>query len=108
MRCPHYREDIGGCGVWRHRSATCSTWYCKYDRGAVGMAFWDPLRDLLKAAEEALARWCLLELELDADALDGLTPERGEKPSPSAPDLDGAADPTRYGAVWGQWHGREE
>ena len=34
-RCaaPHYLEDGGRCGVWRHRESTCATWFCKYGRG---------------------------------------------------------------------------
>ena len=37
LRCPHYREEAGGaCGIWRHRNGVCSTWFCKYSRGATG------------------------------------------------------------------------
>ena len=27
LRCPHYIEDGGRCGIWRHRESTCSTWF---------------------------------------------------------------------------------
>jgi hypothetical protein len=28
MRCPHYLEDTGQCGVWRHREATTASTSC--------------------------------------------------------------------------------
>jgi hypothetical protein len=43
LRCPHYIEEGGRCGVWKHRESTCATWFCKHVRGAVGMQFWQVL-----------------------------------------------------------------
>jgi hypothetical protein len=40
LRCPHYIEECGRCGIWRNRNAICSTWFCKHVRGEVGYAFW--------------------------------------------------------------------
>jgi len=63
MLCPHYVDDQGGrCSIWRYRESTCTTWYCKFVRGAVGADFWERLHQTLRAAEEAVARWCLREL----------------------------------------------
>jgi hypothetical protein len=95
--CPHY--EGGRCGIWRHRESTCATWFCKHVRGAVGNAFWrGALRPLLAAVEGALARWCLLELDLDVSALERLARAEVE-PVPS--------DLRRYRAQWGRWAGRE-
>ena len=44
MRCLHYRSETGTCGIWRHRPSVCTTWFCKYVRGAVGLRFWTALR----------------------------------------------------------------
>src|SRR5262245_2433326 len=41
MRCPHFIDEGGLCGVWRHRESTCVTWFCKHERGGVGKAFWN-------------------------------------------------------------------
>jgi hypothetical protein len=63
LLCPHYLSEGGGlCGIWRHRESTCATWFCKHDRGRVGQDFWERLRRVLYASEEALARWSLREL----------------------------------------------
>lgn len=56
--CPHYAADSGLCGIWTHRDAVCSTWYCKPDRGRVGKALWNDVYRLLVAVEELLARDC--------------------------------------------------
>jgi Fe-S-cluster containining protein len=33
LRCPFYEEASGGCTVWAHRDAVCSTYFCKYVAG---------------------------------------------------------------------------
>jgi len=109
MRCPHYIEEGGLCGIWRHREATCVTWFCKHVRGAVGFQFWRTLHRLLGIVEESLARWCVLHLDVGSDALRvlfGPKPPNG-RPTLESADLDGTVDPARYRAIWGSWAGRE-
>lgn len=106
LRCPHFLEDTGGCGIWRYREATCATWFCKHERGATGQTFWETMRQLLAAVEHALARWCLLELDPGDEALRRLLdPPHAH---PDGAEIDGFADPVRYATVWGRWRGREE
>ena len=64
LLCPHYLGAEGGkCGVWFHRNATCSTWFCCCDRGLQSFAFWRKgLMPLLRAAEEAVSDWCVFAL----------------------------------------------
>jgi Fe-S-cluster containining protein len=63
LRCPHFvATDGGSCGIWRHRNSTCSTYFCKFVRGATGKAFWDALHRLLAQAEYRLAVWSAAEL----------------------------------------------
>ena len=112
MRCPHYLEATGGCGVWRWRESTCATWFCKYVRGATGREFWERLHEMLGAAERALARWCVLRLEPGARALEALFPAVHGTADLGTPALDAAAvdgrvDPAAYRARWGAWAGRE-
>ncbi len=111
LRCPHYLEEAGGrCGMWKHRSAICATWFCKYERGAVGMFFWDRMRDLLKEVEWALSTWCVLESGLDATTLEFIFPPKsrpGTKAATNAADIDGRPDHPYARKVWGQWLGRE-
>ncbi len=106
MRCPHHLDD-GRCGVWRHRESTCATWYCKHERGEVGLTFWRRMRGLLRVAEAAVARHAILELDIGAEALARLYP--AERPSAefTAAEVNQAADPAWRRAVWGRWHGRE-
>lgn len=110
LRCPHYLDEGGGrCGVWRNRNAVCATWFCKHERGAIGLAFWFRLRDLLSAVEKSLAIWCVLESDLDAAALDRLyrASDAADRPgSLTADDLDERA-PADAQWVWGGWYGRE-
>ena len=104
LLCPHYQEEAGACGVWRHREATCSTWFCKHERGAVGLRFWDALRLLLECLEQALARHCALELELGAEALEALSSStRG----PDFAELFGPPTDAVWRQRWGRWAGRE-
>lgn len=108
MRCPHYIEEGGLCGVWRSRESTCATWFCKHERGAVAKTFWVRLHRLLALAERQLASWCLLQLEVGTDALAANFPFpfRSEGPVSGA-DFDGRVLPEQLQLIWGKWAGRE-
>ncbi len=73
QRCPHLvlTDEPGGtaCSIWAHRDAVCATWWCRFERGAVGVRFWWSLRYLFRGMEYALALWCCLEDELDPAAM---------------------------------------
>jgi hypothetical protein len=110
MRCPHYLEDSGRCGVWRHREATCATWFCKHVRGGVGASFWQEVRRMLATVERDLAWWCLGQIGIDIGVLAALLEvreaddRRDRKVSPG--EIDGA-EPRNYRELWGAWLDRE-
>lgn len=54
--CPHF--DGGRCAIWRHRNAVCRTWWCRFEDGRRGGAFWGALPRLLGFIEALLARRC--------------------------------------------------
>ncbi len=112
LRCPHFVEDGGGrCGIWRHRESTCATFFCKHVRGAVGKRFWTALHQLLSAVETALARFCVLELDVGAEALVRLfapsLPDPAQAKPLGAADIDGTADAAGRRALFGRWAGCE-
>jgi hypothetical protein len=111
MVCPHYIKDGGRCGIWRNRNATCVTWFCKHVRGEVGYTFWrKSLHQLLQIVEKALARWCLLELQLSDETLRHLVATddwSGSADNITGNTLDNKVDPKAYAQIWGEWLGRE-
>jgi hypothetical protein len=107
LRCPHYLPDQGRCGIWRHREATCATWFCKHEHGATGQSFWATIRELLRAIERDLARWCVLTLVHDDRALSALSTADQADEQLDAYALDGLPNPKRHRALWGEWTGRE-
>jgi hypothetical protein len=112
MRCPHYLADEGGrCGVWRHRESTCSTWFCKHERGDVGRVFWRRMHELLRAAENAVAINCIMQVDLGDETMRALFPPDAragaQRGGFSAADLDETVDRAEYAALWGPWLGRE-
>jgi hypothetical protein len=63
LRCPHFLAAGGGlCGIWRHRNAVCSTWFCKYERGDVGKKYWESMLHLLTMVERHLSLWAASSL----------------------------------------------
>lgn len=95
LRCPYYMVEAGGlCAVWQHRNSRCSTWFCTHERGSLSVVFWKYLDKLLAAVETALARWCLLRIDLGGQALTELIPASGDPVAGSK-------------TVWGRWAGRE-
>ena len=112
LRCPHFNEDGGRCGIWRNRNATCSTWFCKHLRGHVGFEFWrESLHPLLQAVERDLARWCVLELRVGEEALRQMMATGDwlfEAGAVTGEALDNRVDPKAYARSWGEWRGREQ
>ena len=108
LRCPHYVSDTGGCGIWRHRQSICTTWFCKYTRGAVGERVWRDLRHLLGIAERVLAVHCVRALSLEPEAArDAAALFPATTPAAfRAQELEGAPDPP-VRALWGHHAGRE-
>jgi hypothetical protein len=111
LRCPHYLEDSGRCGIRNHRPGICVTWFCKHVRGNVGRAFWrDWLEKLFIDVERSLGTWCVLKLDIGLEALRELyTPGGDVQPGAlTAAQLDNRANPARQRRIWGKWFGREE
>jgi hypothetical protein len=105
QRCPHYVEEGGLCGLWRHRPAPCATYFCRFLRGAVSAGFWNALEQMLTTVERVLRDHCLVEIGFDAAALTVLFPPRRSL-SPGTPRRDPEADGV-YAETWGAWLGRE-
>jgi hypothetical protein len=109
--CPHFVGEGGGrCAIWRHRNGVCATWFCKHVRGGVGLRFWQALEQLLSSVETELARWCVLELGIEAGALHELfreTTDRSAANSRMARARNDTADEGSYGRQWGPWAGQE-
>ena len=107
LRCPHYLADQGRCGIWRHREATCATWFCKHEHGATGQQFWAAVRELLRGIERDLARWCVLTLVHDDRALSRLAAADQAEERLDANALDGVPNAAAHRELWGEWVGRE-
>ena len=102
LRCPHYIEEGGLCGVWRHRNATCSTWFCRYERGEVGRNLWRAVRELLDTIEEVLMWWALEAVGLPAAARERLAGADAALRLEAGP-----LDEEARRRAWGDWFGRE-
>ncbi|MCO5168405.1 MAG: hypothetical protein M9894_18860 [Planctomycetes bacterium] len=110
LRCPHYVDEDGGlCGIWRHREATCATWFCRFERGRVGFDLWQQVKALLQEVERDLALRCALDAGVDPALLARLLPQDDAPAQAGRPwqELEGAPDPAVYAAAWGPWEGRE-
>lgn len=61
--CPYYDKEFNRCGIWRHRGAVCTTFFCKSSYGKKGMQFWDRMSDYLTYVEAALMEEALVMLD---------------------------------------------
>jgi Fe-S-cluster containining protein len=105
FRCPHFLEqETGICVIWPYRNAACATYFCRHVRGAFGAKFWNTLKLLLTAAENAAAQWCVHRLDLDYEALFDLYATRIL--GAISPE-DQTADESMRRRLWGSWWGRE-
>ena len=126
LLCPLYVAETGRCGIWRSRNSTCSTWFCKHDRGVLAFHYWRRVQVLLEAIEIELRWWCAHELGLAGDDLGDLHEQRDyplwRKSGRFTTHLTGSllesgnSDGGRLGrrsrqsyrGLWGEWAGREE
>ncbi len=115
--CPHFVAETQGCAIWQTRNAVCSTWFCKHERGAVGLRFWHAVRDLLSAVEERLSLRCVTGGGLADDQAAAVVAHRravreiitvanSGRPLPELSGEDESAG--WYERMWGEWAGREE
>jgi Fe-S-cluster containining protein len=78
--CPYYDKSSNNCGIWRYRSAVCTTFYCKTSYGSgpnsAGLRFWFELSEYLTYVEMALLEEALIRLDFSprqiSDQLDYL------------------------------------
>ena len=62
--CDFYHDGL--CGIWKYRSAICSTYHCHFYKGFYGQQFWEDVRDFLQLIEERIAQYCCYELGISA------------------------------------------
>jgi hypothetical protein len=109
VRCPYYVSDGGLCGMWKSRTAVCSTWFCKHVQGARGRRLWVAVHQLFERVEWALAKHCAVELGIDGGSLGRLLAPLADRGW--SRHVDGAG-PAAFGdeppAVWGDWDWRVE
>lgn len=106
LRCAHYVDQDGGlCGIWRHREATCATWFCRFERGRFGFELWHAVKALLSEVERDLAMRCALDVGVDPEVLVNLP----QAPAAGTPwqELEGVAEPAAYAAMWRERAGHE-
>lgn len=103
LRCPYFHEEQTNCTIWRYRKSDCAVFYCKYDAGADGQAYWRGLGGywhLLETRTAALLRERVSDaVEQPAFQADRMSLEELEDRPPSSVD---------YARWWGPYAGDEE
>lgn len=67
VKCNFLDLSTGGCGIYKYRNATCSTFFCKNNFGNEGAAFWEHVQAAAGQIEYALSWWCMREVGLAPD-----------------------------------------
>lgn len=69
--CPYFDKGMNQCGIWHHRGAVCTSYFCASDRGELGLEFWQRLGDYLHVCEMVLAQDALVSMGLPPEIIDG-------------------------------------
>ncbi|MBI5057502.1 MAG: hypothetical protein HZB61_12890 [Nitrospirae bacterium] len=104
--CPFFESGKGVCTVYPFWDAVCGTWFCKYERGQEGKAFWLSLRKYMENAEKILGQYALYKMDMDAEAVNGRSEGPGLLTVYEADEH--PPDREAYTAMWGKRTGSEE
>lgn len=61
--CPYFQPEQQNCGIWRHRGAVCTSFYCQSSFGKKGLRYWDQISNYLTYVEMALMEEALVMLD---------------------------------------------
>jgi hypothetical protein len=61
--CPYYSRATQNCGIWKHRGAVCTSYYCKSDAGKKGLQYWKALENYIHYTEMALMEESLVMMD---------------------------------------------
>lgn len=99
--CPYFEQ--GRCTVWKNRESVCATYFCKYEQGAVGKAFWTKMRAYFNWVERVLSEHAVKVIAPE------LTEPHVARLRLSIEDLeDRPPSQESYSSCWGVWKGREK
>lgn len=111
LLCPYFVNENGNCSVWKYRESVCSTFFCKTVAAQNGKLFWESVKVYLAYTQNSLAKYCLLQLELNSltEVVDSfLSPQQGNT-SLSLEELDSLPTAeTEYQKLWSNWYNKEE
>ena len=70
LLCPFFNSLTLGCSAWKQRPGVCTTYFCKSDRGAEGLKFWNQVEEYLnhfewKMAQEVFSQLGFSENEME-------------------------------------------
>ncbi|CAM2008728.1 hypothetical protein APED_18905 [Acanthopleuribacter pedis] len=110
LLCPYFHRENHNCSIWRYRNAVCSTFFCKYNDGRAGEAFWQSVKEYLGFVQGLLSEVALERLNFPSNALPANPMKRlvGRNTRLSAADLDGRVDDATWYKLWGDYAGRED
>ena len=61
--CSYFDKTNNNCGIWRNRSAVCTSFFCVSDYGEKGKDFWSNFESYLIFVEMALIEEALVQLD---------------------------------------------
>lgn len=68
--CPYFNHQTKNCGIWLHRGAVCTSYYCVSDRGEKGLKLWENLGEYLHLCEMVLSQDALVSMGLSPDIIE--------------------------------------
>jgi len=106
LRCRYYDAGAGSCTLAPFWHSVCRCWFCRYDEGEDGKAFWLELRGYWADMERQLARYALSELGWDPTQI--VYPDLADAELTDEDMRRDRVSVAAHRALWGEWAGREE
>ena len=106
--CPCYNLKTRGCGIYNYRAATCSTYFCKYEKGKDGALFWEFFHSLISKVENKLIKYTLLKQNYSLLNINSVFDNyHNKRDLLQKEDIEDTYNSDYYNSIWDKWKGYE-
>lgn len=101
--CPYFNRINKSCGLWQHRGAVCTSYFCVSDRGPQGLKLWELIGEYLHLCEMILSQDALVSMGLSPDLIEGQLEYVNCNSGTEEEKASHSMNPALFKEYWNEW-----